>query len=189
MAARIGLKDFHTALVTSDDATGTVYETPEFLSKAISATITPTTNTATLYAEDSAAETATSLGPVNVVVNVRDLTTAQQARLLGHRITSDGVLASNKGDLAPELALGFRAEKSDGSYRYVWLLKGRFALSEDSYQTKEETPTFQTATINATFLPRESDGEWRFLADDNDEGFAGGAAWFESVYEETAPNP
>ena len=51
------------------------------------------------------------------------------------------------------MALAFRSLKSNGKYKYVVLYKGAFGVGDDEYQTKEESATFQTTTISATFLP------------------------------------
>lgn len=46
--ATIGLRDVHYAILTSDNASGAVYETPVKIAGAISANVNPNTNSATL---------------------------------------------------------------------------------------------------------------------------------------------
>ncbi|WP_270577995.1 major tail protein [Caldibacillus thermoamylovorans] len=183
----VGLKDLHYAKLTNDDTTGVVYETPKKIAGAITATISPTTNSATLYADDGAAETASSLGEISVTLNTKDLPKAIQADLLGHKVNSDGVLVRSADDVAPYVAIGFRSMKSNGQYRYIWLYKGKFQPHEQSYQTKGDTPTFQTPTINGVFVKREIDNRWQAEVDADDENVNATVItnWFTSVYEET----
>lgn len=183
MAVRVGLRDLYFALLTDDQQDGTTtYETPERIAPAITAKITPTTNSATLYADDQAIEAATALGETTIELNVSDLPSAVQAKLLGHEV-KNGVLLGNVDDVAPYVALGFRSIKSNGKFRYYWLYKGRFSLPEEEFKTKEDTPEFQTPTISATFLPRLSDGRWKAMGDEDETEFTAGATWFDAVYE------
>lgn len=180
---QVGLRDLHYAVLTSDDSTGVEYDTPKPIVGAINATITPTTNSATLYADDGAAETATALGEITVALNTKDLPSEVQADLLGHEVNSEGVLIRKSTDVAPYVAIGFKSEKSNGKFRYVWLYKGKFQPSEQAYNTKTDTPEFQTPTINGTFVRREFDDAWQATGDEDDDTFTGGDTWFDEVYE------
>lgn len=183
----VGLKDLHFAKLTSDEREGVVYGEPKRVAKAISAGIAPTVNTATLNADDGPSETASSLGTIAVTLNTDALSKEVQAELLGHRVNDDGVLIRSSTDQAPYVALGFRSEMSNGKYKYVWLFKGKFTPHEQNYQTKQDTPAFQTPTINATFLRRTFDDQWQAEVDEGDEGVEASviANWFEAVYSET----
>jgi len=179
---QVGLRDLHYAILTQDDAMGVAYEDPVKIAGAISATITPTVNTETLFADDGPSETASALGEITVELQVKDLPLPVQAALLGHDL-ENGVLIRNADDNAPYVALGFRSLKSNGKYRYVWLYKGKFAPPEQQYQTKEDTPAFQTPTITGTFVKREYDDAWQAVGDEDEPGFTAGATWFDAVYE------
>jgi len=50
-------------------------------------------------------------------------------------------------DVPPDCALGFRSMKSNGSYIYVWLLKGKFTPPGLTTETKGETPAPQTQEL------------------------------------------
>lgn len=185
----IGLKDLYYALLTSDDDSGAVYESPKKISQAISVTVTPTVNPATLYADDGASETASSLGETNVALNTKDIPKAVQADLLGHTVNSDGVLIRSAEDNAPYVAVGFRSVKTNGSYRYVWLYKGKFQPQTQNYQTGGGTPAFQTPTINGVFVKRDYDSQWQVEVDADDTLVTDQTVitnWFTAVYEETA---
>jgi phi13 family phage major tail protein len=183
----IGLKNLYYAKLTKDDNTGVTYDTPNKIAKAIEANIVPTVNEAQLYADDGLAETAQSFGGVEVTLNVDDLPTDVLVDLLGHTKNADGVLEKSADDVAPYVAIGFQSEKSDGNDKYVWLLKGKFKLNEDSYKTKGDTPEFQTKSISATFMKREYDNKWMYQVDSGDAGVNATVItnWFTSVYEPT----
>lgn len=176
---RIGLKDLFYAKLLEDTTGAISYDTPTRLSKALTATITPTVNSATLFADDGPDETATSIGGIAAQFGIKDFTLDVQADVLGKQI-ANGVLIDSTSDVAPYVAVGFRSLKSDGSYRYVWLLKGKFSIPEDSYATKGDTPTFQTPTITANFVTRDYDGHWRLTGDDDQADFDGDT-WFDAV--------
>ncbi|GAA0313813.1 hypothetical protein GCM10008967_00370 [Bacillus carboniphilus] len=186
----VGLKDLYYSILTSDDGTGVVYETPKKLASAISATITPTVNSATLYADDGASETVSTLGETTVALNVKDIPKVAQADLLGHSVNSEGVLVRSASDKAPYVAIGFRSEKANGEYRYVWLYKGKFQPHTQNYQTKGDTPSFQTPTINGVFVKREHDDQWQVEVDADDAAVTDPTIidnWFTAVYKETPP--
>lgn len=172
----------HYAIMT--DEVLEVYSAPQRIWGAINASISPEVNSETLYADDQADTVATSLGAVEVELNVKDLPKSVHAALLGASIDSNGVLVDNKNDNAPYVALGFRSKKANGQYRYVWLYKGKFSPAEEEFATKEDSPTFQTPTISATFLPRQTDGQWRARVDSDDADVPAAVItnWFNAVY-------
>jgi phi13 family phage major tail protein len=177
---QVGLKDLHYAILTKDDSTGVVYQTPVKIAGAINAKISPKSDTQTLYADDGPSETVTTLGEIEVEFEAKDLPLSVQAALLGHSI-SNGILIKNANDIAPYVALGFRSQKSNGKYRYVWLFKGRFETPEQEYKTKEDKPSFQTPKIKGTFVKRDFDNNWQIIGDEDEAGFTQANTWFNAV--------
>lgn len=185
----IGLKDLHYALLTKDDETGVTYETPVKIAPAIEATINPNATFVTLFADDGPADAAVDIGDIDVTLNVQDLSLETQAVLLGHTmVEGSGELVRKTSDVPPYVAIGFKSQKSNGSYRYCWLLKGRFGQPTIDRRTKEGTINFQTATITGKFLRRDYDEAWIREADE-DEGFelGTGKSWFDDVEPATVP--
>lgn len=191
IAVPVGLQDIYYAKLIKDDATGVEYDTPKKMLPAITANVTPTVNSATLNGNDGPIVTANALGPITVEIGVASIPLETQADLLGSTINADGLLIDNGNDQAPEVALGYRRSMSDGSFIYVWLLKGKFQLPTEEAQTKQEEITFQTPTITATFLKRLYDGNWRLRADSNNPASAALiSSWFTAVPSaEAVPNP
>ena len=123
---QIGLKDVHVALITSDGSSGTVYEKPIKISRAITAKITPSVNSETLYSDDGVEDELTAFAGCEVEIEQNALTLEHRALILGKKY-SNGELVENSGDKAPKLALLFRSEKSNSTkakpvYRYCVLL-------------------------------------------------------------------
>ncbi|SDY84785.1 major tail protein [Thermoactinomyces sp. DSM 45892] len=180
MAVQVGLKDVHYAILTKDDVTGIVYEKPVPIRGAISAKISPSSNTETLYADDGPSEVATALGEISVELNMADLPLSVQASLLGHKM-KNGILIKSAQDTPPYVAIGFKSMKSNGHYRYIWLYKGKFTTPESEYQTKEDSPSFQTPSIQGAFVKRDFDGHWQAIGDEDETGFTQASNWFQEV--------
>jgi len=182
-SALVGLESLHYAILT-DGATPT-YGVPAIIAPAITAKITPKVNMDMLYADNKGIEVAQTLSEVDVELNTQDIPLEVQAALLGHTLDSTkGVLTKSANDIAPYVAIGFKAKKANGKYRYVWLLKGMFQELEEDYATKEDKVKFSTPTLKGTFLPRQ-DGAIEYTADE-DSGYTGGdSGWFTAVYTPT----
>lgn len=184
----VGLRNLHVATLTSDTSSAVAYAVPVNLARAIEAKITPSVNSTTLYADDGAAAVTSALGEVEVELNIDALSTANQALLLGHTINADKVLVKKASDVAPYVALGFSSANDDGTEKYVWLLKGRFELPEQTFKTKGSEVEYQTPTIKAKFVKRDFDQAWQVQVDSGDSGIAANVItnWFTGVYESPA---
>lgn len=182
----VGLDKLYYAIM--DDEVAETYGTPVAIPGSITANIVPTTNSAVLYADDQAYDVAMSLGDIALALNVADIPTADRAALLGHTVDANGALIRNKDDHAPFVAIGFRRRLANKKFRYVWLLKGKFRPEEQNANTRTETPSFQTPTINATFLPRDTDGDWQSVVNEGDPGVEAATltTWFDAVYLQSA---
>lgn len=166
--ATIGLRDVYYAKLKTDPVGGTAtYDPPVRIVGAISANVNPNSSSASLFADDGPQDTAATLGEISLELNMSDLPLATQAELLGHTIEG-GVLKKKGGDVPPWVAIGFRTLKSNGSYRYYWLNKGKFATPEEDLKTKGDSIEFQTPTITGSFVKRDSDDEWQRQADSDD---------------------
>lgn len=182
---RIGMDKIHYSIMT--DETTEKYSTPKPIPGAITGTVSPTTNTETLYADDQAWETAAALGEIELELNVADLPQEVLKDLLGATIDSNGVLVQSSSDVAPYVAIGFRSTKSNGKGRYYWFYKGKFQPNEEEFQTKEDSPSFQTPTITGTFISRQTDKKWRARVDEDAQSLKPEVItnWFTKVYDGT----
>ena len=67
---------------------------------------------------------------------------------------------AGENDDPPYMAIGFRAKKANGMYKYIWLYKVKFAIPSESYQTKGDSIEFTTPEITGQFIKRP-DGLWK----------------------------
>lgn len=177
----VGIDQLHYAILTQDDVTAIVYQAPVAVGGLINVKVAPKSNSATLYADNRASETATALGEITMDIETKYLPLSVQAALLGHTIVN-GVVIRKSTDMAPYVAIGFRSLKSTGKYRYTWLYKGRFTVPDDQVKTQEDKPDFQHQIIAGTFVMLDYNSNWKADGDEDEPGFVGGATWFNGVY-------
>lgn len=164
-SAPIGVENLVIATLT--DEANCTYSTVTSVAPLINIKVNPKSNTDTLYADDRAVETVTSLGEIDVEIETQDLPLEIQATMLGHVLDAvTGVMAFKATDIAPYVALGFKIKKANGKYRYVWLLKGKFEELGEEASTQEDKAKFQTPKLKGTFLTR-TDGLWKYTMDEN----------------------
>lgn len=156
--ARIGVKNFRFSLLDENDE---VIE-PQSLGKAINCSVSLNNNSATLYADDSLAESDNTFNNGTVSIGVDDDDDKTLAPLLGHKITEDGEIIRTDKDIAPYIAFGRIITKMvNGAYKYKveWLAKVKLndALPEET--TKGESTEFATPSYEGSVL-RNKNGVW-----------------------------
>lgn len=126
--ATIGLRDLYRAPITIGTSGAEEYGTPVRMAKAISAELSVEVAEAILYADDGADEVVKEFVSGEITLNVNDLLPADLAALLGQKQDTDKVVYGSDSDEAPYTAIGFRAKKAGGTYKYIWLYKVKFAI-------------------------------------------------------------
>lgn len=193
MATPIGLDNLVFAEITEDAAgTETYSATSVSIAKAISAGLSIDINEGTLYADDGLAIDIKEFKSGKLTLKVDDLGASVAAKLTGATVDKNGVLVSTSDDSAPAVAVGFRAKKSNGKYRYFWLYRVVFGIPNVDLNTKEDKITFATPTIEGTIMRRNkvdagSKHPWKAQADEDDTGITTTTItnWFKTVYEPT----
>ena len=87
-------------------------------------------------------------------LGVDDIGRAVASQLTGAATDQNGVLISSSEDGGKSVAVGFRAKKANGKYRYVWLYRVKFGIPNITLSTKGENITFSTPTIEGTISRR-----------------------------------
>lgn len=185
----IGLKNLYYAPLTVDPVGGkTTYGAPVRLAGAISANINPNPSKSTLFADDGPMEVASTLGQIELELNLADIADSELAKLLGHTLNAKGVMLKKAGDTPIWVAVGFESTKSNGKSKYVWLTKGKFEEPEQNNETKGDSVNFKTPTIKASFVKRDSDDLWQLQIDADTQAAdqAVITGWFNAVYDPTA---
>ena len=183
--ATIGLRDLYRATVTETTASGvttTTYGTPVRMAKAISAELSVEVAEAPLYADDAIDEIVKEFVSGEITLNVNDLLPADLAALLGQTQDDDNVVYAADTDEAPYFAIGFRARKAGGTYKYIWLYKVKFSIPDESYTTKGDSIEYTTPEIVGQFIKRP-DGLWKAEHVGGEAGDTVASGWFSTVRE------
>ena len=118
----LGLKDLYYAVCTEADGAES-YGTPKKMAEAMSADLSVKTADGSLYADDTLSESVTEFASGTLKLGIKDLTPEVLAELLGQAVDKNSVVWAGKEDEPPYVAVGFRAKKTGGKYRYVCCLK------------------------------------------------------------------
>lgn len=165
-APRIGVDQLYYAKLVSDTTAGAVYSAPVWMQGVNAIGYNPNTQTSSYDADDGTYESYSADGEVQTTITVADLLPEIYADLLGLQIDANGMVIEGEADNAPEVAIGFRSQKSNGAYRYIWILKGKFSKQQEDYSTKGGAGiTYQPRTIMHTAQKRTFDGERRHILD------------------------
>lgn len=190
--ATIGLDKLFYAEITEDSDGSETYGVPASLAKAISADLSVELAEATLYADDGASEIVKEFKRGTLSLGIDDIGNSAASVLTGATIDSNNVVISTSEDGGKPVAVGFRAKKSNGKYRYFWLYRVKFGIPSTSLATKGDSITFSTPTIEGTVLRRNKpDGNgkhpWKAEATEGEKNVPDSVitGWYKSVYEPT----
>lgn len=201
--ATIGLDKLYYAPITEATAASSgvqigdeTFGTPVQLAKAISADLSIELTEATLYADDGAAEIVKEFKQGTISLNVDDIGSSVAAALTGVKVDDNGVVISASENGGSPVAIGFRAKKSNGKYKYFWLYKVKFGIPATNLATKGDSITFSTPTIEGTVLRRNKvdangDHPWKAEVTEGETGVSASVItnWYSSVYEPTFAVP
>ena len=188
--ATIGLDKLYYSKITEDADGNETYATPIPLAKAMTADLSVELAEATLYADDGAAEIVKEFKSGTLSLGIDDLGATIASDLTGSTIDSDGVVISAAEDGGAPVAVGFRAKKANGKYKYYWLYRVKFGIPATNLATKGDSITFSTPTIEGTIMRRnKADGSgkhpWKAEATEGDAKVSATiiADWYKDVYE------
>lgn len=178
----IGLRDLFLAPITlSSNGEYEEYETPRRLAEAIKADLSVTVAEGILYADDRASEVVKKFDKGTLKLNIKDLEPEDTAFLLGQEIDDNGVILAGGDDDPPNVAIGFRAEKSGGKFRYIWLYSVKFKTPNENFQTQNGSISFNTPEIEGTISKSRGTDKWKAdFTGKEDDPIA--ADWFKNVY-------
>lgn len=188
--ATIGLDKLYYAKITEDENGEETYGTPTSLAKAISADLSVELNEATLYADDGESEVVKEFKSGKLTLGIDDIGTSVANELTGAQIDDNHVLISASENGGEPVAVGFRAKKSNGKYRYFWLYRVVFGIPATNLATKGDSITFSTPSIEGTIYRRRKVDEknnhpWKAEANEDDVSTPSSviSGWFSKVYE------
>ena len=192
--ATIGLDMLYYAPITEDENGDETYGTPAKLAKAMTADLSVELAEATLYADDGASEIVKEFKSGTLSLGIDDIGNSIASVLTGATIDSNNVVISASEDGGSPVAIGFRAKKSNGKYRYFWLYRVKFGIPSTSLATKGDSITFSTPTIEGTVLRRNKpDGSgkhpWKAEVTEGEKDVPASVVtdWYKSTYATTLP--
>lgn len=188
--ATIGLDKLYYAKITEDTSGNETYGTPIPLAKAMKADLSVELAEATLYADDSAAEIVKEFKNGTLSLGIDDIGVTAAEDLTGATLDDNHVVISGSEDGGSPVAVGFRAKKANGNYRYFWLYRVVFGIPATNLSTKGDSITFSTPTIEGTVLRRnklDDNGKhpWKSEVNEDDASVPASVitGWYTQVYE------
>lgn len=183
-----GCDNLVCARVTQDDLNG--YKAGIVVPLAEVASIAKSTeqSSETHYYDNVGKVQIKAIGSDTITLIVPALTLRTLALITGAQIDpATGAYSSGETDTDFEYALGYRLKLTDGTYRYVWRLKGTFSAIPDeqsetesnSINTHNQTVTY-TGTL--TTFPFNNGGRKRDFVIDERDGMANVSRFFEQVH-------
>ena len=190
--ATIGLDRLYFAPITENANGDEVYGQPQVLAKAMTAELEIEISEATLYADDGPAESVKEFGTGTLTLGIDDIGVSAAENLTGASIDQNHVVIAQSENGGQPVAIGFRAKKSNGMYRYYWFYKVKFGIPGASLTTKGDEITFSTPSIEGTVLRRnklDDAGKHPWKAEVNEDDAQVPASvisgWYSQVYEPT----
>ena len=188
--ATIGLDKLYYAKITEDTSGNETYGIPIQLAKAMKADLSVELAEATLYADDGPAEIVKEFKSGKLSLGIDNIGVTAAGDLTGATLDDNHVVISGGEDGGTPVAVGFRAKKANGKYRYFWLYRVVFGIPATNLSTKGDSITFSTPTIEGTVLRRnklDDNGNHPWKSEVNEDDASVPAAvitgWYSQVYE------
>lgn len=160
--AKIGLNNFRYGFLTeATDGTAT-YGGAKTPGKAISCNVEVENSDASLYADDTLAESDNAFAGGTVTMGIDRFDFQTQADLLGHTYSEQNGIKRNANDTAPYVGLGrviVLMENNVRKYRAEFLKKAKFSEPSQEDNTKGESVEFGTVEIEGT-ISTLANGDW-----------------------------
>ena len=161
--AKIGLNSFRYSVLTEASDGTPAYDGANTPAKAISCSVSITSNDAKLFADDALAESDRSFQSGSVTIGIDDEDQATMATLLGHTVDSTSqAMIRNANDIAPYVGFGRIVVKMVNNvkkYKVEFLYKVKFSEPSQDDNTKGEAIEFATTTLEGT-VATLADGKW-----------------------------
>lgn len=159
--AKIGLNNFRYAVLTEAPDGTPSYNGALTPAKAISCSVEVNNNDASLYADDSLAESDTSFNNGTVTIGIDKTDNTTMANLLGHTV-NDGEMVRKTSDVAPYVGLGRVITEMVNNvlqYRVEILYKCKFSEPSQEDNTKGESLEFSTYELEGK-VNALANGKW-----------------------------
>ena len=195
----VGCDQMHIALITQDDAAGYIAETPVLFAPLTEVSGEPTTSLETQYANNQPFDIMASEAETKLTIQVTNIPNETLAKVLGKTFdtVSGRMYDSGGGAIPPDVALSFRAMKSNGKQIYYQYLKGKFSAPKDAATTRADKSDpkpreIEFTAVNTTHQFTVASGVTasvkRVVGDEDTTNFDG-STWFNQVQVPGVSNP
>jgi len=147
-----GVDKLYYALVTQDDASAYAAGTPVALAPLKLAVQTPSASSKTEYFDNQPFLTMSAEGETKIKIDIAGLPLNVQADILGKAYDAASESLYDNGGTPPDVALGWRALNSDGTYTLYWFLKGNFSPFPEEANTKTDSPDPKGLSLEYTAI-------------------------------------
>lgn len=185
----VGVDSIYYALVTQDDADAYAAGAPAAFAPAMNVAQAPKTNSKVQYADNQPFDAMNSKGETEMDLEITGLPLDIQAAILGDTYDAATGRYFEGGGEAPYVALGFRAKKRGGDYRYYWFQKGAFQPPSEEQATETDTPDPKSTKLKFiairtthvfAFTGSLDDSVKRVVGETSDASFSA-TTWFDAV--------
>lgn len=184
----VGADKVYYALVTQDDSSGYVADTPSYLAPVMTITHTPKSSSKTQYADNQPFDAFTAEGETEMEIELTGMSLQTQAILTGKVYDAATGRMFDNGGTPPYVAIGFRAKRSGGGYRYYWYLKCTPQPPAEEQASATDTPDPKSSKMKLTAirtiyqwdLGSIDDSAKRVVGDDEDTNFSA-TTWYDDV--------
>lgn len=185
----VGMRELVYAKVLTDTEAGATYDTVKRVPGVQGLSFAPQSNQQQSYGDDGTFCIVNANGDVDGELDLNTVPNEMAVDWFGHRLDANGALVESPDDIASYIAIGFRAAKSDGGDKLVWIYKAYPSQPEKAFKSKEGTSvTIQTSKIKFKGEKRLYDKNATISIDSDLEGLAPSVVtnWTKAVYEAAA---
>jgi phi13 family phage major tail protein len=145
-----GVDKLYYALVSQDDASAYAAGTPVAMAPLKVAALTPAVNQKTEYYDNQPMFSMNAEGETKIKLEIAHMPLDVEAAILGKAYDAVNDSIYDNGATPPDIALGFRALNSDGTYTMYWFLKGTFAAFPEEANSQTNSPDPKGLTLEYT---------------------------------------
>ena len=181
----VGLRELVYAPVVTDTGDGTVYGDVKQVQGVQGLNFTPQSAQTQSYGDDATFCIVNASGDADGEVDVNTIPPEMAVDWFGHKLDANGALVESPDDQVHDIAIGFRAAKSSGGDKLVWLYKCTPSTPEKAFKGKEgSSVTIQGSKIKFKATARTSDRNTYISIDSDTTGLAASeiANWTKAVY-------
>lgn len=169
----INIKDLGFAPIESEDGSSVTYGTA-IQTRGLKTVGLPAGGEITVaWADGSPIESAVGDGEPTLTLGLHQLSPEIEEMMFGVTFDADGVAEENWGHQPKPVAVWFKSERKDGTYRWVGFKKVLFAPPEEERASKEGTIEFGEYSIEGRIMRVDGSDAKKVMADSKRVGDSG----------------